>query len=205
MSDISIRQILQDMASGKKPIKITLFHANWCGHCTNFMPTWETMKSDETSHKNIDFEEYEEEAIGKLSDNERSINGRDVRSFGYPTIKINVNDSEYIYEGRRTIDDIYGSILEEIKQMSGVDGTVTLTKSEKGINISTSEEDAGNYQSETAQKPKGWEAARGGNGSVHRSVTTPGSNKSIFSKRLNDKDFKAFIDAGTFSEVVRIK
>ena len=38
-----------------KPINITLFHADWCGHCVNFMPTWESMRSDKQAEKNIKF------------------------------------------------------------------------------------------------------------------------------------------------------
>lgn len=196
------------MPSGK-PIKITLFHANWCGHCTNFMPTWETMKSDKSSHKNIVFEEHEEGSIEKLDEAERSINGRDVRSFGYPTIKITVNKKEYMYQGRRTVNDIYGSIIEEIKLLAGVDGPVTVTKSERGIDISTSEEDAGNYQNETLnpndraeiENSEIWERHVGG----RHPTKSQKDNKTIFTKRLNEKDFKSFIDAKTFSEVIKLK
>ena len=38
-----------------KPVQITLYHANWCGHCVNFKPTWETMKSNPKNTKKIDF------------------------------------------------------------------------------------------------------------------------------------------------------
>lgn len=186
------------MASGKKPIKITLFHANWCGHCTGFMPTWENMRADESSQKNIEYEEYEESAIGALDESMRTVNGRDVRSFGYPTIKITVNDKDYVYEGRRTTDDIYKSILEEIRESQDIDGPVTITKSEKHIDISTSEEAAGNYQNEVdprSQTNTELSALKGGKK----------GEKSLFAKRLMDTDFKSFFSAGSFSEVARIK
>lgn len=42
------------MSPTKKPVKIILFHANWCGHCVDFIPTWEKMKSDKNANKNIE-------------------------------------------------------------------------------------------------------------------------------------------------------
>jgi hypothetical protein len=195
------------MSSGKQ-IRITLFHANWCGHCTRFMPTWETMKADKDSKKIIDFQDHEESSIGNLDESVRTIDGKDVRSFGYPSIKINVNDKEYVYEGQRTVDDIYGSILEELKKMSGVNGTLTVTKSDKNIDISTSEDDAGNFQSETSivdesmiddlmmltNTEKDDRPERHQDGGKRS-----GSNKSIFAKRLTKNDFKSFLNSATLS------
>src|SRR5579872_6351470 len=133
------------MSLNKKPIKITLFHADYCGYCTDFMPTWESMKSDNSACENIDFEDYEAGAIAGLQENDRSINGRDVRTFGYPTIKIKVNDKEYMYQGKRTVDNIYESIVGELQKLKEVDSPVTVTKSvgknDSMINLSSTSAD----------------------------------------------------------------
>lgn len=98
----------------KKPIKITLFHANWCDYCQNFLPLWNEMKSDKETTKNIEFEEYEDTKIGDLPEKIRSCDGVDVRTFGYPAIKISIGDKDYMYTGKRTAEKIYGFILDKI-------------------------------------------------------------------------------------------
>lgn len=42
--------------TGKTAI-IILYHATWCAHCTEFMPTWEELKK--TKNKNIKYKQYE--------------------------------------------------------------------------------------------------------------------------------------------------
>lgn len=99
-----------------KPIKISLFHAEWCGHCVNFMPVWKQMTAEADKYKNISFEEHEESTIDALPEPMRTIDGRDVRSFGYPSIKVVVNNDEYLYSGNRTPEAIYGSIVQILKE-----------------------------------------------------------------------------------------
>ena len=106
------------MTSSEKPIIITLFHAHWCSHCVKFMPMWDKMKTGKNVYKNIHFKEYEASKIGALSENDRTINGTDVRSLGYPSIKISIMNDEYMYEGRRRDDDIYSSIINYITPFS---------------------------------------------------------------------------------------
>jgi len=102
------------MSPTKKPIKITLFHANWCGHCVKFMPVWEKMKEDENATKNIDFEQYEESSIKDLPDSVRIADGVDVRTKGWPTLKISVNGDEHFYEGSHKARDIYKFIIGQL-------------------------------------------------------------------------------------------
>jgi len=197
----------------EKQIRITLFHASWCGHCIKFMRTWDAMTEDKDSKKIIDFQDHEESSIGNLDESVRTIDGKDVRSFGYPSIKINVNDKVYVYEGQRTADDIYGSIIEELKKMSSVNGTLTVTKSDKNIDISTSEDDAEKFQSDTSiadgsmidnlimltNTEKDDRSERHQDGGKRSGSNRSGSNKSIFAKRLTKNDFKSFIDSATLS------
>ena len=95
----------------KKPIEITLFHANWCGYCVKFGPDWEKIKSNKLASKIVDFADHEESNIENLDKSARTINNQDVRSFGYPCIKIRVNDKVYRYEGARSEPEIYRSIV----------------------------------------------------------------------------------------------
>lgn len=98
-----------------KPIKITLFHADWCGHCHSFMPTWKGMISDKLANENILFEEYESGSMDTLSKKDRTINGRSIE--GFPTIKIAINDNEFEYSGDRTPSGIYSFILKKLKHI----------------------------------------------------------------------------------------
>lgn len=143
------------MRSDKKPIRITLYHASWCGHCVNFMPAWEKMKMDKNACKNIAFEQHEESTIGSLDDSLRTVGGTDVRSFGYPSIRISVNNKDYIYEGPRTVDNIYRSIINSLQEGThdthDTDNPVVVTKSEAGVDISTDSEDVNRALSEMGE------------------------------------------------------
>ena len=74
----------------KKSIGITLYHANWCGHCVTFIPEWKKFvkkvkdannKYNKVEIKTQNYEEKEAEKAGGAK-----INGEDVS--GYPTVKI---------------------------------------------------------------------------------------------------------------------
>jgi glutaredoxin len=100
---------------GKK-IKITLYHAKWCGHCVTFFPIWKKMAENEVARKNIDFEEHEQQTFGSLSADEMKINDEPIDSF--PTIRININNTDYNYTGGREPDDIYQFIIDRLKGVS---------------------------------------------------------------------------------------
>lgn len=108
----------------KKPVVITLYHAEWCHYCKDFMPTWNAMKAQIGGHtkcnKNIELKEFEDSEINSLSVAEKSINGAKIE--GYPTIKIQIDKSgggknykEYHFDGNRSPKDIYKFVLNKLK------------------------------------------------------------------------------------------
>lgn len=122
----------------QKRVKITLYHAEWCGHCVQFMPTWKKMTSDVEANKSIEFESHEESVIPKLPENVRTFQGKDIRSNGFPTIRIKVDDVEYLYHGKRTPEEIYKTIVHELKKKAHlINNDVTVTQSENNISVST--------------------------------------------------------------------
>ncbi len=100
-------------SESSKPVKITLFHAEWCGHCVDFKPTWGKMKENKEAWKNIDFEEYEAGTLSTLPEKTKKVNGEDI--IGFPTIKIKIFEKEYNYKGSRDQDDIFEFVLDHLK------------------------------------------------------------------------------------------
>ena len=92
-----------------KPIQITLYHAKWCGHCVNFMPIWETMKSNPKNKKKINFVAVEDTELNIMSA------GSKPNIEGFPTIKINIKGKEHNYNGSRNEKDIFEHILNRLK------------------------------------------------------------------------------------------
>lgn len=83
---------------------ITLFYAEWCMWCNKFKPEWNKLKQ-EIKDKNLDIDiyEYNDEDIEKQNI-DRTINN--VKTTGFPVIKIIINNKEYKYEQERTAKDI---------------------------------------------------------------------------------------------------
>lgn len=77
--------------------KITLYYAEWCGHCQTFKPVWKNLKKD-LDKNNIEYKEYEH------SKNSNEISNANIQ--GFPTIRITRNNKTYDYEGPRTKKDI---------------------------------------------------------------------------------------------------
>ena len=82
--------------------KVTLFYADWCGHCNTFKPEWQKLKKIFLKN-NIDFAEYED------SKNADVINSNEID--GFPTIKIETNEGIYEYNGRRDAESILNTVL----------------------------------------------------------------------------------------------
>ena len=107
--------------SAIESIKITLYHAKWCGYCVKFMPEWlklaaaiKKIKSDDIT---IELLAVEESDFGKLS-SKPTINGDSIQSF--PTIKIVLKykggeKKEVEYRGERTMKDLIAFVRTLIK------------------------------------------------------------------------------------------
>ena len=90
--------------------KISLFYADWCGHCKTFKPIWDALKK-EFIKNNVEFKEYED------SKNEEIIKKEGID--GFPTIKIKNDDGfEYEYMGERSANGILNELLPNL-QMGG--------------------------------------------------------------------------------------
>ena len=85
--------------------KVTLYHANWCGHCKNFMPQWNALTKT-LEKNNISYEDFEDSRDSEL------INSANI--VGFPTIRITKNDTEYEYNGDRTVDGILNELGVQI-------------------------------------------------------------------------------------------
>jgi thiol-disulfide isomerase/thioredoxin len=69
----------------KKAVLI-LYHASWCPHCRDFMPTWQELKGD-LDRLGVAMEDYEATTDeGKLAASAAGVKG-------YPTIHLRVGDT----------------------------------------------------------------------------------------------------------------
>lgn len=91
--------------------KVMLFHAEWCGHCVDFKPTWEKL-TKYFKDNNIEYIDYE--ASNKDIMDEYSIKG-------FPTIKIQTKNNISDYNGTRD----YDSILKAVNIQNG--GSINIT------------------------------------------------------------------------------
>jgi len=77
--------------------EVTLIHANWCGHCTRYLPKWNDSISSILQKNGIQAGQLEQsdsnfESLSK-------IDGTPVR--GFPTLKVKVNNIEKEFNGNR--------------------------------------------------------------------------------------------------------
>ena len=85
--------------------KLILLHANWCGHCTQFMATWNKIQQTNQKYPNVIFKSYEDAA------NRHIMNKYNVQ--GYPTIIFEKSDNTIIqFTGNRTETELQNFILK---------------------------------------------------------------------------------------------
>jgi thioredoxin 1 len=89
--------IMKGGAQEKKTL--TLFKADWCGHCKRFKNTWDELKND---NKDINFVTYDSER------NKDKIIKYGIK--GFPTIILLVDNKAIEYVGERNKDNIQNFI-----------------------------------------------------------------------------------------------
>lgn len=103
------------MDSNNKTV-ITLYHADWCGHCKSFQKDWGLIKSDIDKLKKkgemFDYKEYED------SKNPADIKKAGVR--GFPTIMVTTKDGNTSkYTGPRDKESIMKTLKSNISTQAG--------------------------------------------------------------------------------------
>ena len=77
---------------------LVLFHAEWCGYCKRFMPTWKDAKS-KLQNDDVVLKEFEADEDSEV------MKANNVS--GYPTLKLFKSNGEVVnYEGDRTLKDL---------------------------------------------------------------------------------------------------
>jgi protein disulfide-isomerase A1 len=99
--------------------KVTLYHANWCGHCVQFQPEWRKIKN-ELDKKGIMHEEYEETSNKSIME-KNQING-------YPTIRITKNGKTSDYKGQRNMASIVAAVTGQKETRPHVGGGMVYYK-----------------------------------------------------------------------------
>ena len=91
--------------------KVTLYYANWCGHCKQFKPTWDALKKV-FDQNNIDHTEYEDPKDEKII--------QEAGVEGFPTIRIEKDNEEYEYNGGRDANSIIHEVLPNLQMGGGI-------------------------------------------------------------------------------------
>ena len=86
---------------------LILFHADWCGHCKQFMPTWDEFKT------RINSEEYNIIKIESAKPLVQRIRGLQ----GFPTIYYIHGDITLEYDGDRDLESLL-YFLEKNKKLN---------------------------------------------------------------------------------------
>ena len=88
-----------------KPI-LMLFHADWCGHCHHFMPTFEKLRREYVDNNLLN--------VVKISDKNKELIS-EYQIGGYPTIKLYDGNKFHDYNGGRDINSIRDYVNNKLK------------------------------------------------------------------------------------------
>lgn len=84
--------------------KIVLYFASWCGHCSNFKPTW-------NEFKNVAKEKFPNLIVEAIQcDSKTEDNNEKCKNInGFPTVLL---DNTLEYTGNRTTDSLISFVME---------------------------------------------------------------------------------------------
>ena len=90
----------KNMSGGSNVSKpsVYLFKADFCGHCANFIPTWDKLQQ-KYKGKNVDFITYDSDKHGDMM--------QKYNIMGFPTIMMETNKNGLVeFDDMRTIDKL---------------------------------------------------------------------------------------------------
>jgi thiol-disulfide isomerase/thioredoxin len=79
--------------------KLVLYHAEWCGHCKNFLPVWKQFVQQHPEISTEDIECSNDANKSKCANIE-----------GFPTVVLIKDNQQIKYNGERTIDGLYNFV-----------------------------------------------------------------------------------------------
>lgn len=85
-------------SGGSNKVDLYLFKANWCGHCINFMPTWDKINKEFGEKINIKTYDADSKKDKSMFD--------EYQIQGFPTLILNNNNNKIEYNGSRDFDSI---------------------------------------------------------------------------------------------------
>lgn len=100
---------LQDDILDKNKSSVVLKHAQWCGHCKNFYPTWNAIFAKFKDNKNITFYAVESAVLDSNAKLSKLLD-----SPGYPTIFFCKNGKATSYNSSRDAEVLEQSIKEDL-------------------------------------------------------------------------------------------
>lgn len=136
------------MSDSDKKITLILFWMNGCGPCNAFKPAWKNLVN--TNAKYIEFRDYESAELNGLPESIKQIGGTEVDSF--PTIKVNISNEEYEYNGSRTETHILNFIREKYEKIASSTRTGDKDKTEGDVEMMFGGAEMG--ENVVNQKPK---------------------------------------------------
>jgi thiol-disulfide isomerase/thioredoxin len=94
-----------------KKMKLTLYHADWCGHCVKFLPEWYKFKNTFKNKHSGKIDIHDIEAANVTTN--VTIAGKQLE--GYPTVKVEYDGQEFEYKGKRTFEGLTDFVTHRLK------------------------------------------------------------------------------------------
>ena len=99
VTKINDSSLVKEEFSNKDKMTFTFYHAPWCGHCKQFMPTWKELKNEIGDDGNIKLIEVNSDLQPDV------IKNKNIQSF--PTLILeSADNTSYVCNGPRDKDSI---------------------------------------------------------------------------------------------------